>query len=92
MTDAELLQKVKTAQGITGTYQDETIKGYISDVKEYLVDAGVKEEIVESDASAGAITRGVIDLWTYGPGSASLSNYFRERAIQLSYKEVPIVV
>lgn len=92
MTDAELLQKVKAAQGITGSYQDETIKGYISDVKEYLVDAGVKEEIVESDASAGVIARGVIDLWIYGPGNANFSNYFKERAIQLSYKEVPVVV
>lgn len=86
MTDEELLQKVKIGLGITGTYQDETLKIYIEDVKEFLVEAGVQNEIVNSSESVGVIIRGVSDLWNYGMGTAELSQYFIQRAAQLSYK------
>nr|DAV36539.1 MAG TPA: hypothetical protein [Caudoviricetes sp.] len=86
MTDEELLQKVKTGLGITGTYQDEALKIYIEDVKEFLVEAGVQHEIVNSSESVGVIIRGVSDLWNYGMGTAELSQYFIQRAAQLSYK------
>lgn len=85
MTDAELLNAVKNALGITGTYQDETLLLYIDEVKNYLVDAGVSPEIVNSLASVGVITRGVSDLWNYG--LANFSEYFMQRALQLKYKE-----
>lgn len=83
MTDAELLTKVKIGLGITGTWQDDTLIGYIDDVKYYLIDAGVPKDIVESSASVGVIIRGVSDLWNYGMGTAELSEYFIQRAIQL---------
>ena len=87
MTDAEILLAVKTGLGITGTYQDETLKVYIADVKSFLIDAGVSEAVVNSSASVGVITRGVSDLWNYGSGNANLSQYFMQRACQLAYKE-----
>lgn len=87
MTDEELLNKVKKGLGITGTYQDETLKIYIEEVKNFLVDAGVSEEIVNNSDSVGVIIRGVSDLWNYGMGSAELSQYFVQRAVQLVYKE-----
>ena len=89
MTDEELLNKVKTGLGITGTYQDETLKIYIEDVKNFLVDSGVPDEIVNGSDSVGVIIRGVSDLWNYGIGSAEFSQYFIQRAVQLVYKTVP---
>lgn len=83
---ADTLNKVKSALGITGTYQDETLKVYIEEVKEYMVDAGVPESVVNSDVSAGVISRGVTDLWNYGSSGGKLSEYFYQRVIQLVYK------
>lgn len=82
-----MLEQVKANLGITGTYQDTTIQGYIDEVKQYLLDGGVDESVVNSVASVGIITRGVADLWNYGSGGTSLSPYFIQRAIQLAYKE-----
>ena len=92
MTDEELLNKVKTGLNITGTYQDDTLKTYIADVKNFLVDAGVGNEIVNSSDSVGVIIRGVSDLWNYGMGSAELSQYFIQRAVQLVYKDASPVL
>lgn len=87
MTDAEILAAVKDRRGITGTYHDRTIEGYILDTKAYLLDAGVKKEILESDAALGVIFRGVSDLWDYGTGDVKFSTYFMQRAMQLCYKK-----
>lgn len=87
LTNEQLLEKVKTALGITGNYQDDTLEMYIEEVKEYLCDAGVSKTIVESSSSVGVISRGVSDLWNYGSGNTELSSYFMQRAIQLSYKK-----
>lgn len=82
----DILEKVKTGLGITGDFQDEILRGYIDEVRAFLLDAGVAPEVVDAEASAGAITRGVADLWNYGAGEAALSPYFMQRAAQLSYK------
>lgn len=81
-----LLTKVKAALGITGTYQDATIQVYIAEVKAYMMDAGVPEDVVSADSSAGVIARGVTDLWNYNGGEGKLSAYFYQRLTQLSYK------
>lgn len=83
---AEVLERVKNALGITGTFQDDTLKEYIDEVKAFMLDAGVIEEVINSETSAGVIARGVSDLWNYGSGNSSLSPYFIQRVIQLSYK------
>ena len=88
MAEANLLERIKSMLGITGTYQYSALENYIEEVKQYLVDGGVKQEIANAPTSAGVIARGVIDLWNYGAGDGKLSNYFKERAIQLSMKEV----
>ena len=89
MTDTELLANVKSSLGITGDYQDNTLKNYISEVKEFLLDGGVKKEVLNDEVSVGVIARGVSDLWNYGSGTGKLSDYFYQRAKQLTYKEVP---
>lgn len=87
MTNAELLTKLKSGLGITGTYQDDTLQVYIDEIKAYLASAGVKQSVIESEAAVGCIIRGVADLWNYGSGSANLSPYFVQRLIQLSMKQ-----
>lgn len=81
-----MFEKVKAYLGITGTYQDTTIQGYIDEVKQFLLDGGVSKKVVESESSLGIITRGVADLWNYGSGGTSLSPYFIQRAVQLGLK------
>lgn len=78
----EMLEQVKILLGITGNYMDATINGYIVEVKDFLVNAGVPSKYI----AAGIIARGVSDLWNYGAGEGKLSEYFLQRATQLSYK------
>ena len=84
---ADILTKVKSALGITGTYQDATLNIYIDEVKAYMKDAGVLESIINSDVSAGVISRGVTDLWNYGSNTGKLSDYFYQRVSQLSLSD-----
>lgn len=84
----DILTSVKTALGITGTYQDTTLTAYINEVNEYLADAGVSDTIIGAQMSAGVVARGVADLWNYGAGEGKLSPYFYERVIQLSKKVI----
>ena len=79
---AAMLDSVKTSLNITGTYQDETIASYIDEVVGCLKDAGV----ASSKVTPGIVSRGVSDLWNYGAGEGKLSQYFMQRAAQLSYK------
>lgn len=83
-----MLEKVKTAIGITGDYQDATIQSYIDEVTEFLEGAGVSRETLASDKCVGIIVRGVSDLWNYGSGGTTLSPYFFQRATQLAMREV----
>lgn len=86
LTTEQLLKRVKAAIGITGDYQDDTIKVYIDEVKAFLSSAGVHASVLQSDKVVGIIARGVLDLWNYGAGDGSLSPYFYQRAIQLRYE------
>ena len=86
MTDAELLTEVKKRIGIAGDYQDDTLTGHIQDVKDFMQDAGVSEEVMQTTKIIGAVTRGVSDLWDYGSGNGEFSPYFFQRVTQLVYK------
>lgn len=87
MTNTELLNEVKISLGITGNYQDETLKNYIFEVLEYLSDAGIADSVLQSESIIGLVAKGVTDLWNYGNENGMFSPYFMQRAIQLSYKE-----
>lgn len=89
LTAAERLTKVKIALGMSGsTYQDETLSLYISEVIDFMVGAGVKKEIAESEAAVGCIVTGVNDLWNYSSGGVRFSEYFKSRVVQLSLRVV----
>lgn len=90
-----ILEDVKSNLGITGTYQNTTIQGWIDEVKQFLLDGGIAESVVNSIKAKGVISRGVADLWNYGAGDGKLSSYFYQRATQLSYvdtEETPEVL
>lgn len=82
MTQAQMLEHVKNALGISGTYQDNTITEYIDEVLDFLKCAGVNTETV----TPGLVSQGVNDLWNYGNGNREYSPAFLMRATQLSYK------
>lgn len=85
----DILQYVKDALGMNGnSFHDVTLLSYISETKEFMIDAGVSVAVVESQHSAGIIARGVSDLWNYGSGGTGFSPYFYQRVTQLCYKEV----
>lgn len=88
ITEAELLSRVKSGLNITGSQFDETLKLHIDEVKNYLVSAGVRSDVVGSTLAVGCIARGVADLWNYGNGDTKLSEYFYQRAEQLRGIEV----
>lgn len=77
------LENVKNALGITGDYQDDTLQVYYDEVISFLVDAGV----AESNITSGIVARGISDLWNYGGAEGKLSQYFLQRAAQLSIKK-----
>ena len=77
-----MLEDVKIGLGVTGTYQDATISEYITEVKAFLMDSGVKS----GNITTGVVVRGVSDLWNYGAGEGKFSEYFLQRAAQLAYK------
>lgn len=80
---AATLAEVKKALGITGSYQDGTLGVYFDEVVSFLKDAGVSE----GNITDGIVARGVSDLWNYGGAEGKLSEYFMQRAAQLSYKK-----
>lgn len=79
---SDILNDVKNALGIQGTYQDNTLQEYISEVGDFLIDAGVSQ----GNITVGILARGVTDLWSYGSGDGTLSSYFLQRATQLALK------
>jgi hypothetical protein len=76
------LDNVKSALGITGDFQNDTIQIYFDEVINYLEDAGVDE----NNITKGIVARGVSDLWNYGTGEGRFSEYFYQRAKQLALK------
>lgn len=88
LTAAERLEKVKTALGISGDFQNDTLNLYIGEVLDELISAGVQREVAESEAAVGCIAIGVNDLWNYTSGGVKHSEYFNRRLTQLSLKRV----
>ena len=76
------LDDVKTALGITGNFQNDTLQIYFDEVVDFLKDAGVNE----NNITKGIVARGVSDLWNYGTGEGRFSEYFYQRAKQLALK------
>lgn len=79
ITADQLLAKVKAARNETGNFHDGRISVFIDEVKQYLLGAGVPATVLETDAVVGIVAIGVDNLMEEGV----LSDYFKQRAIQL---------
>lgn len=86
MLNEELLAKVKIALfgSAAGAWRDDTLQVYIDEIKEFMANAGVPADVIESEAAVGVIVTGVNDLWNYSSGGTKLSPYFIQRVIQMS--------
>lgn len=84
MTDSVVLEQVKNALGITGTYMDNALSVYIDEVTDYMHSAGVSDSLINT--AYGTIARGVSDLWNNQSGTGKLSPYFYDRVTQLALK------
>ena len=86
MTNEELLVKVKTGLfgSPSGEWRDGMLLVYIDEVKEFMLDAGVKQTVLDSEKATGCIMIGVNDLWNYQGGGVKFSQYFKERVVQLA--------
>lgn len=86
MTDNEILNVVKTMLFGTAaaSFRDELLRMYINEIKDFMKNAGVANDIITSERSVGVIALGVNDLWNYQAGGVRLSEYFTQRVIQLS--------
>ena len=80
----EVIDQVKKLLGITGKFQDETINGWIDEIKQLMIDGGISPSIVNDVKSAGVIAKGIDDVYFQ---KTNLSNYFWQRATQLAYKD-----
>ena len=91
MTDTEILTVVKQMLfgTATGTFRDDLLTAYINEVKNFMRNAGVDETVIISAGSVGVIALGVSDLWNYQSGGVKLSEYFKQRVIQLTRAELP---
>ena len=92
MTEAELILEIKKGLGITGTYQDGTILRHLKDVKAFMASAGIRSDLIDSEASVGLLLRGVADLWNTESGTVKFSPYFYQRLIQLKTLPDPEVL
>lgn len=83
MDTEELLIKVKKSLRFTGDYQDDTLLELINQVKDDMVGMGVKQEVVDSKVSIGAIAKGVWDM----DNIHEYSSDFEKRIIRLREKD-----
>ena len=91
MSDAELLAKVKSGLGLFGEYTDDTISLKMLAVKQYMVNAGVTTEQVETELGIVTLTVGVNDLWNLTSGEVKLSFAFDILMTQLKVVSMPVV-
>ncbi len=76
MTNEELLAKVKTGLSIGGTYNDATLMIKTIAVKEFMLNAGITQEQIETDLGIATLTVGVTDLWNLSAGEVNFSGAF----------------
>lgn len=86
MADFDILTEVKIGMfgNAEGTHRDRLLTQKITEVKEFMRDAGVSDAKLNSEAAVGCIITGVNDLWYYAGGGVKFSPYFVQRVAQLA--------
>lgn len=89
MTDAEMLDMVKTGLGLSGPDLDASISIKLLAVKQYILNAGVTIQNLESDLGIATLTVGVNDLWDTTSGEVKFSEAFDILMGQLKVVSIP---
>jgi hypothetical protein len=76
MSDGELLEKVKVGLSVSGTFNDNTLSIKTIAVKQYMLNAGITEEAIETELGIATLTVGVMDLWNLDSGEVKFSYAF----------------
>ena len=84
LTNEQQITQIKQALGIGDGIPDATINVWLSDVKDFMLNAGVPTSVINADTSIGTLARGVSDTWNYGDGNTDYSNAFKMRVSQLA--------
>lgn len=84
LTNEQQLTQIKAALGIGNGIPDATLNVWLSDVKDYMLNAGVPNSVINAPTTIGTLTRGVADSWNYGAGNTGYSTLFKERVAQLA--------
>lgn len=84
LTTVEQIAKIKQGLGIGEGIPDATIEIWLSDIKDFMLNAGVPNSVINSDTTIGTLARGVSDIWNYGDGNTSYSEVFKMRVAQLA--------
>ena len=76
MTDNDLLTKVKAGLSVTSNFNDNTLLIKTMAVKQYMLNAGISEEQIETELGIEVLTIGVTDLWNLSSGDIQFSPAF----------------
>lgn len=76
MNDENILEKVKAGLSVGGIFNDGTLKIKTIAVKQYMLNAGVSQEQIETDLGIATLTVGVTDLWNLSSGEIKFSFAF----------------
>ena len=83
MTEQEVFDTVYAAMGFADNTNVAQIRPFYDDVVDFIQGAGITDKIILSGKVCGLIARGCMDLWDYGNGAGTLSDYFYKRLNQL---------
>lgn len=86
-----MLEKVKANLTVDADYPDSAILGNMLATKQYMINAGVTIEQVESDLGIVTLTVGTNDLWNIDPGKVKFSPAFDILLAQLMVVSLPDV-
>lgn len=89
MTDNDLLTKVKTGLSVTSNFNDSTLLIKTMAVKQYMLNAGITEEQIETELGIEVLTIGVTDLWNLSSGDIQFSPAFNILIEQLKTVSMP---
>ena len=89
MGPQELLGKVKAILMLTGNDLDAALLPNVLGAKGYMLNAGVREDVIFSDAGISALAIGANDMWNLSAGGARFSPIFMNMVVQLRLATSP---
>ena len=90
LNDETLLAKVKIGLSAGGPFTDGTLSIKTIAVKQYMLGAGVTQEVIETELGIATLTIGVTDLWNLASGEIKFSYAFDMCLMpQLKAKSMP---